>query len=514
MKSSITAVAVLFAAFFIAAYNSLSVTSLSISDSDPAGYVIVPMLMLFVFILFSIKERLSISYKPRNIAYGAALAAVYFVVYAYANVSLSFLFETYRIDALMFPVLLSAFAVMLFGTSGLNRLKPAIIYSVFASPLLLMPLLNLSGAWTNFNAYAVFGVLKAFGIPVLRHGIIIAGASGSQISIASTCADIGAFIGMFLFLIPIAYVYYGKLGKKVLWVVFGMLLLFAFNIARMSLIAAVWAYSGTSAALNLVHLFVGQFLFDITLIAMILLAPKFSMYLNSRGVKHNHVSTGRNIRQIGTPEKHKAIYIIPVAAVFVLAILVFVFTLPLHAYDYVSPFRFSYASSNSINSSIISSYDLIALDSGYSMRSLAFKGGAELFGVYTTNDINTTTNRYLFINTSLGPKIPKIDLAALGDIYEHREIATDSGISINSYVTNANGKIFQLNYVSKPNKVFGNYTVANMEYVSLINSTGEVESCPGIKPSITEVYTLIYNALNGNFAGENSTIACIAYSIA
>ena len=507
VSARVAATAILFIAFMIAAYNSIAVTGFSISDSNPAGYIIVPMLMTLVFIIFSIKENLTVTYRKRNIAYGALLALVYFVVYAYSKVSLSFLFQTYRIDALLFPIILSSFALMLFGPSGLNKLKPAVIFSIFASPLMLMPLLNLSGAWTSFNAYSVVSVLKLFGVPVLSHGLEITGASGSSVSIASTCADIAAFVAMLLFLIPIAYLYDGRPSKRAIWVASGMALLFVLNIIRMSLIAAVWAYYGLSSALNTVHLFIGQLLFDLTLIVMILLAPKFSMRLGTQRAqkpKRNSNPSARNALVLDRS------FAVPVSSAIIAALLIFAFTMPLSSYQYISPFSFAHNFSYVSNSSVISSYDSIALSLGYSTRSVTFSGRSELFGIFPTNDINTTTNSFLYVNSSAAPSLPRISRDKLGTILMHREESTISGITINAYEVSSNGKLFQVNYVSMPNKVYGNYTVANMEFITLMNSTSDFQSCRAESGAIQSFYSYIYNALHFSFKGNNYGIFCAA----
>jgi len=510
VSARVAATAILFIAFLVAAYNSIAVTGFSISDSNPAGYIIVPMLMTLVFIIFSLKENLVIIYRKRNLAYGAILALIYFAIYAYSKVSLSFLFQTYRIDALLFPILLSSFALILFSPSGLNKLKPAVVFSIFASPLILMPLLNLSGAWTSFNAYSVVSVLKLFGVPVLSHGLEITGASGSSISIASTCADIAAFVAMLLFLIPIAYLYEGNPGKRAIWVASGMVLLFVLNIIRMSLIAAVWAYYGLSSALNTVHLFIGQLLFDITLVVMILLAPKFSMRLGVQrtGQKYSR-STNSGASNGAIFDKSFAD---PALSVIIVAFLVFAFTLPQASYQYISPFSFADNFSYVSNSSVISSYDAVALGSGYSMKSVTFGGRSELFGIFSTNDINTTTNSFLYINSSARPTMPRINLHQLGTILMHREESTISGITINAYEISSNGKLLQVNYISMPNKIYGNYTVANMEFVTLMNSTSDLQSCRTEYGAIQSVYSYIYNALHFSFEGNNYGIFCAAFN--
>jgi exosortase/archaeosortase family protein len=508
VSARVAATAILLVAFLIAAYNSMAVTGFSISDSNPAGYIIVPMLMTLVFIIFSIKENLVVICRKRNIAYGAILAVIYFAVYAYSKVSLSFLFQTYRVDALLFPILLSSFAMTLFGPAGLNKLKPAIVFSIFASPLILMPLLNLSGAWTSFNAYSVISVLKLFGVPVLSHGLAITSASGSSISIASTCADIAAFVAMLLFLIPVAYLYEGNAGKRTIWVASGMVLLFVLNILRMSLIATVWAYYGLGSALNTVHLFIGQLLFDITLIVMILLAPKFSMRLAVQRTRQQH-------KRSASPEKKRGLiidrsFVVPALSVIIVAFLVLAFTMPLSHYQYISPFSFADNFSYVSNSSVILSYDTIALESGSSMKSVTFAGRSELFGIFNTNDINTTTESFLYLNSSARPSLPRINPHQLGTILMHREESMASGITINAYEVLSNGNLFQVNYVSVPNKIYGNYTVANMEFVTLMNSTSDLQSCHAGYGAVESLYSYIYNALHLSFGSSSDGIFCAA----
>ncbi|MCL4387898.1 exosortase/archaeosortase family protein [Candidatus Marsarchaeota archaeon] len=508
ISASVAATAMLFVVFLIAAYNSIAVTGLSISDSNPAGYIIVPMLMTLVFIIFSIKENLVVIYRKRNIAYGAILALIYFAIYAYSKVALSFLFQTYRVDALLFPILLSSFALMLFGTSGLNKLKPAVVFSIFASPLILMPLLGLSGAWTSFNAYSVVSVLKLFGVPVLSHGLEITSASGSSISIASTCADIAAFVAMLLFLIPVAYLYEGNIRNRAGWVASGMAILFVLNIIRMSFIAMVWAYYGLSSALNTVHLFIGQLLFDVTLVVMILLAPKFSMRLSLQ--RHGQ----KRKRSKNSELAHGAIFdrssAIPGLSAIMVALIVFALLMPLANYQYIGPFSFANNSSYVSNSSVISSYNVFALRSGYSMKSLTFAGRSELFGIFANNDINATTNSFLYINSSSRPSLPRISQRNLGTILMHSEESTISGITINAYEVSSNGKLFQVNYLSVPNKVYGIYTVANMEFVTLMNSSSSLQSCNAKYGAVQSAYSYIYNALHFNFRGNGYGIFCAA----
>ena len=165
------------------------------------------MLMLFLFILFSAKEELEFKPSAKNTLCGIAIFAFYLMLLAYLRVSLSFSFLSYRIDAFLFPILLVSLIMPVFGVHGVRKLLPVIIYSVFACPLLLMPLLNLNAAFANINAGLVYGFVKGIGVPVSKASVMILSETGSGIAISTTCVSIGTFLALFMFLLPLAYLY-------------------------------------------------------------------------------------------------------------------------------------------------------------------------------------------------------------------------------------------------------------------------------------------------------------------
>ncbi|EQD33186.1 conserved hypothetical protein, membrane, partial [mine drainage metagenome] len=237
-------------AFVISIFNSLSITKFQISDTNPMTYIIVVMLMSLLLIMFYMKDdKLQFSYKKANLAYASMLFIAYILLLSYSRVSLSFLFLSYRVDALLFVLVLAAMILAIFGTDGLKRMKFLLFYVLFASPILLMPVINLDTAFTLLNSGVVFNTMRLAGIPVTQVGIKIIGASTSTISIASTCADIGAFIALLMFLVPLAYLYNGRPGRKAAWVVMGVALMFLLNILRMFSIALVWAFYGLNTAI-------------------------------------------------------------------------------------------------------------------------------------------------------------------------------------------------------------------------------------------------------------------------
>ena len=270
-------IAVLFVATLLTMACTVLVTNFSILDTDPTSYVIVVMLMLFVFILFSLKEDLHLNKNRRFVVLGVCIFVFYIVFLSYVRVGLSFVFATFRIDALLIPLALVSFILMLFGIAGLRKLAPLVIYSLFLSPLLLMPLLFQNAAFANVNAAFVYETLRAFGVPVTLNGITITAASSASISIASTCAPIGTFVALVMFLVPVAYLYKGDLKKKTLWILSGLALVFVLNFARMFAIAYSWAYYGIGQAVSIFHIFAGQILFYAAIIVMLLLAGKYGM---------------------------------------------------------------------------------------------------------------------------------------------------------------------------------------------------------------------------------------------
>jgi Transmembrane exosortase (Exosortase_EpsH). len=178
----VVGISALLAGFILAAMNSIRITGLSVSDSDPSTYIIVVMLMLLVAIVLSVKYAPDPELKKSNVAIGLSLLAIYVLAISYARGAMSFLFISYRIDALLFPIILASLIILIFGIKGLKRMKFLVIYSIFASPLLLLPTFQISSPFTAFNAYVVFDTLKAIGIPVLKSNLtIIAAIFGADI---------------------------------------------------------------------------------------------------------------------------------------------------------------------------------------------------------------------------------------------------------------------------------------------------------------------------------------------
>ncbi len=226
--------------------TSLFITPLAVSDADPSTYVIVPMLMLPLFVLFSLKAGADPDVGRRDVAIGSAMFAAFILLTLFLRFYFSFLFLSFRMDLLVLPLALAALAVLLFGTRNLGKFRGVILYALFASPPVLFLLLESYNAFTSINSVIVYGLLRPFVAGVKYVAPITISANGYNIGIGQACVSIGIFIALALFLVPVAYLYDGKDSKKAAWVASGVALLFAFNIFRMLFVSYEWLAYGPS----------------------------------------------------------------------------------------------------------------------------------------------------------------------------------------------------------------------------------------------------------------------------
>jgi exosortase/archaeosortase family protein len=268
------AAVLLVAATILLLSTSAFITSPSVSDADPSTYVVVPLLMLPLFILFSLKSRPEPSLGRRSLIIGVAGMALFIFLTLVLRLYFSLFFVSFRIDMLVMPLAIASLISLFFGAHNIKLFRGALVYSLLASPIVLLPLLAQSNFFTQLNSFAVYLLLKPFVGAVQYTAPITISANGYSIGIGQTCVSIGIFIALALFLIPIAYFFEGSVRKKALWVASGVALLLLLNLARMLGISAVWLNYGPNATALLVHQFIGVILFY-AVIVVIILAAKF-----------------------------------------------------------------------------------------------------------------------------------------------------------------------------------------------------------------------------------------------
>ncbi len=458
-RAKILGIAIIFVAFLITAFGSLAVTNLSILDTDASTYVIVVMLMLFVFICFSAKEDLNFEYKKRNILYSALVFLIYLLLLSYLRVTLSSAFLSYRIDALLLPLPLFSFIMLVFGTSGAKRLWPLIIYAAFASPLILMPLLNLNSAFASLNAVFVYDLIKGIGVPVSKVGLTISSVVGSGITISTTCVSIGTFVAFIMFLLPLAYLYEGEPKDKIYWVLSGVILILFLNLVRMVSISLVWVFFGISNAVNIFHAFAGQLLFYIAIIIMVLIAYKYGLEIKrskKSGIKARRVHDAIDKRAI-----------IPIIVALAFALVALGFNSGYTNSVYAPAILFS--KNSTINQIVLNQMVLASLEKAENnILILGATPQGELFLLRNGSNVNNSV--YLVTNVSIGPVANNIRIGYL-PIGKPNSYLLRDGITITTQTAYSENGTFELNYFALPYNLSGSWVTVNYMLFSNVNVT-------------------------------------------
>ena len=458
---------IVLAAFVIAIANSLSITQFQVSDTNPMTYVIVVMLMSLLFIIFYMKDdKLQVTLRRADLAIASAVFVAYIILLSYSKVALSFIFMSYRVDAFLFIFVLAAIILAVFGTPGLKRMKFLLFYILFASPLLLMPVTNLDASFTMLNAGVVFNTLRLAGVSVVQDGIKIIGASTGTISIASTCADIGAFIALFMFLLPLAYLYDGKPGRKALWVVSGIALMFVLNILRMFSIALVWAFYGIGTAISTVHLFIGQIIFYATIIIMMLIAYKFGLQI-PKAQRNEHRASHRSKP---SPNRIAAsAYAIPASFAFAFGVIAFAITLPYSGY--ISPSAYTFNSSTTVNYAALGEGVLsILTNSRQNVTELSIIGADYAFSLGSSK--NTSNLTYVIVNYTREPETGAPNIA-YSKVLRSSAILFNNGITLHTGTVISENHTFVVNYFSIPYYTNGTAVTLRYELFKQVDLTNE-----------------------------------------
>jgi exosortase/archaeosortase family protein len=473
----------------------------SVLDTDASTYVIVVMLMLFVFMLFSLKEDLRFEYEPRNIAYATAVFAVYLLLLAYSRAALSFAFQSYRIDALLFPVLLIAMITALFGLDGIKKMHYMVVYAVFASPLILLPALSLNNAFARVNAVIVYGLLKAVGIPVSNAGLVISAGNASSITISTTCVSLGIFVALVMFLLPVAYLYEGRAKSKALWLFSGCVLMLLLNILRMFGLSLIWVYYGIGAAANTFHAFAGQILFYIVIIVAVLLAYKYGLHVS----KVKKAKSKRGVRL-------QRSLVAPAALAVAFGVVAF-FLSSQYGTAVYAPALFFNRNASISNAAV----DAAALKSVESAGANIVQLGPTQLGYLFALQGNSTNSSTYVIATPL-PNLaygePFTGYNATGGVHTY---LLRNGVALRSAIVISENVRFDVNYFALPYNFSGNYISMNYELLRRVENAS-VPSCSAVNatsvgfPNYAE--SAIYNMMNLDFNYSNEGIMCESYRIA
>ncbi|MDE1856584.1 MAG: exosortase/archaeosortase family protein [Candidatus Micrarchaeota archaeon] len=504
-RDTLLGLIVVIVAFAIAAYNSISLTNFAILDTDPSTYVVVVMLMMFLFLVFYAKRDIALEIRARNLAIAAALYAVYIVALSVLRVATSFLFLSYRIDALLFPLLLMPMLIAVFGPKAVKEFRAVLIYSLFASPIILMPVLLGNSAFTQLNADFVYSVMKAVGAPVVQNGVTIS-APASSISIASTCADIGAFVAFVMFLIPIAWLYEGKIRAKAGWIAGGILLLLLLNFLRMTSIALVWAYSGIGSAVSTFHLFAGQVIFYAAIIIMLVLAGRFGL-----GIARIQRGFAEGLAKSSEILLENPVASASVAVVIVMGLFAFFMSIPYASSVYRPAVLLDHNSSANWQQSLYG--DMVSSLNATGANVLHLQDLSQASAFALTGNSSTTAEQAIFvlINDSAMPFIGGFQANQSDMVSNVYAYVLNDGVRLDSGILASKNETFRINYFSLPYNTSNGWRSLNYEVFARINSTYAKDCLYSASFGFQDrLESAIYNIMSPG----GSAAMCTSYKIA
>jgi exosortase len=213
-----------------------------------------------------------------------AIAATVLVLLPDSTTATSSTFWLRRVDLLTLPLFVSGLIALLFGVRRMWALKVPIAFLLLAWPVPFTLLLGgTMDLFTDATARLV-GVVTLF-VPVAHPSaadptlfIIGNGRQAFAVSIGSACAGVNSFVGFLLIGTAMIYAVRGPVGRRLLWLAIGLAIVFGLNVLRIVAILVVGATMGQAAALDILHPVAGLIVFNVGVLLMVSLVPRFGLW--------------------------------------------------------------------------------------------------------------------------------------------------------------------------------------------------------------------------------------------
>jgi exosortase len=269
------------------AYNySLSTLLRGLSLQTPLAYLaLVPVIAVLLAWVRLAREPVGRPIHDRQLDYIVGIGFILLAVGVSVLVSLTLTtrFWLYRIDLLSLPLFASGIVALLYGVRRLWTLKFPLAFLFLAWPLPYAPLVGDGMAlFTQATATALYALAHVLPVAIGTGGedavfFVRHGASTFPLSIGAACAGVNSLVGFLLVGGAISYVVRGSLGRRVLWLLAGLAVVWILNVLRIELIFIVgWAF-GKQIALDVLHPVAGLVIFNIGVFAMLAAVPRFGL---------------------------------------------------------------------------------------------------------------------------------------------------------------------------------------------------------------------------------------------
>jgi len=190
---------------------------------------------------------------------------------------LSAMFWVWRIDLLTMPFFVAGAVAVIFGVRVLWRQKVAVAFLLLAWPYpYTSVLLGVLNGFTSATLYAITEILRVVHVATPLGGLnntiftVVHDGRPFNLSVISACSGVSSVVGFLLVGSAFAAIIRGPLVRKVVWLVAGMLLLWALNLGRLTLVFWAGQHFGEHFAIDVLHPYIGLVLFTLGVAVMIL----------------------------------------------------------------------------------------------------------------------------------------------------------------------------------------------------------------------------------------------------
>jgi exosortase len=252
----------------------------------PLAYLaLVPLIALILGITRLRLEGRGLSIHDRQVDWiiGTTLMVLAGTVLVLLPGATSSTFWLQRIDLLTLPIFVAGMVTLLFGIRRTWSLKGPIAFLLLAWPVPYTIFLGGAiGAFTDLTAQLVGAFTRV--VPIATASsfdetlfTVGSGAQAFTVSVGSACAGVNGFVGFLLVGTALLYVVRGPMLRRLIWLLAGLALVFGLNVLRIAAILAIGSGFGQAAALEILHPVAGLIVFNIGVLAMITLVPRFGL---------------------------------------------------------------------------------------------------------------------------------------------------------------------------------------------------------------------------------------------
>lgn len=285
--------AIVTVALVVLAYHySLVSLGRGLTAQTPLAYLaLVPAMALgLAWVTWSTQPaRRTIHDRQVDLIIGAGLLGIAVTLLALLPETLDARFWLYRVDLLTMPLFVGGLVALLYGVPQLWAMRLPILFLFMAWPALYLPVIG-EGMRASVDLSIGALVLASQGLPFARpmsggaEGLFMIEHGGESfvLGVASACSGVNSLVGFALIGTALMTIVRGPLLRRLAWLVTGMMATWLLNLVRMQLIFVVGHLFGRDAAMEILHPVAGLILFNIGIVAMLLLVKGFGLRLVRR----------------------------------------------------------------------------------------------------------------------------------------------------------------------------------------------------------------------------------------